>query len=149
MRIRSAKIEELSGLSDLCLRSKGLWGYDRAFLESCRDPLTIRQDDWQRDHVMVVELEGQIAGVLQFCVDGDEAEIEKLFVEPAFGGKGVGHALMYWTFEKAKALGVKRITIASDPFAMPFYQKYGAHQVGEIVSEVDPERFLPRLAIDL
>ena len=37
--IRRARPEEAGALSDLAIRSKGHWGYDVAFLASCRAEL--------------------------------------------------------------------------------------------------------------
>jgi hypothetical protein len=36
LTIRKATPEELPNLSELCLRSKAVWGYDQAFMEACR-----------------------------------------------------------------------------------------------------------------
>jgi hypothetical protein len=36
VRLRAPRLDELEALSDLCLRSKAVWGYDAAFLEACR-----------------------------------------------------------------------------------------------------------------
>jgi len=33
-------IDELPGLSDLCFRSKAVWGYDKEFMEACRGELS-------------------------------------------------------------------------------------------------------------
>jgi hypothetical protein len=37
LTIRAPRADELSRLSDLCFRSKAVWGYDAAFTEACRD----------------------------------------------------------------------------------------------------------------
>jgi hypothetical protein len=36
LTIRPPTIDELSGLSDLCFRSKAVWGYDDEFMEAYR-----------------------------------------------------------------------------------------------------------------
>src|SRR3546814_17343333 len=40
--LRLAKSSECGSLSALALRSKAYWGYDSAFLQACRDELTVR-----------------------------------------------------------------------------------------------------------
>jgi len=149
MIIRPAHPDELSALSDLCLRSKSLWDYDPEFLEGCRTPLTIHPADLTTDHVMVAEEGSLIFGVVQLGIKGDEAELEKLFIDPQAVGKGVGKMLLEWAMNKARTEGAKRMTLASDPFAEPFYRKYGAQQIGAVPSEVDPERSLPHMEITL
>ena len=55
-------------LSDLALAAKGFWGYDRAFIESCRAELTFSPDDVARRHFVVADLGGRVAGF--YSVDG-------------------------------------------------------------------------------
>jgi hypothetical protein len=56
-------------LSDLALAVKGSWGYDQAFIESCRDELTFGPDDIARRHFVAADLGGLVAGC--YSVDGD------------------------------------------------------------------------------
>ncbi len=149
MIIRPALIEELPALSDLCLRSKGMWDYDPDFLEGCRAPLTIHPVNLETDHVMVAEAETRILGVVQLSILGEEAELDKLFIDPEAAGMGVGGALLDWALDKARASGAKSLTLASDPFAQNFYEKYGARKIGTVPSEVDPDRTLPHMQIAL
>nr|WP_321445361.1 GNAT family N-acetyltransferase [uncultured Cohaesibacter sp.] len=149
MIIRPALIEELPALSDLCLRSKGMWDYDPDFLEGCRAPLTIHPANLETDHVMVAETEARILGVVQLSISGEEAELDKLFIDPDATGMGVGGALLDWARDKARACGAKRMSLASDPFAQNFYQKHGAQKIGTVRSEVDPDRTLPHMQITL
>ena len=147
--LRSARNDERSSLSALCLRSKGYWGYDAAFLEACRAELTIRPDD-PADLIRVAEVDGVVAGVAQLgsSADGDWY-VEKLFVDPPFIGRRVGARLMRWIVETAKARGAKRLVIEADPGAAPFYRRFGAADAGEAPSGSIPGRLLPRLVITL
>ena len=44
---------------------------------------------------------------------------------------------------------IATVEILSDPNAEGFYQKMGAHRIGEAVSDIDGEpRTLPRLTVD-
>ena len=40
LTIRAPTIDELPDLSDLCFRSKAVWGYDEEFMEACRGELS-------------------------------------------------------------------------------------------------------------
>ena len=62
--IRDAELEELESLSELCLRSKAVWGYDQTFLEACRDELTFHPEDLYSTHIAVADTDGGVAGVV-------------------------------------------------------------------------------------
>src|SRR5438046_10428226 len=95
VELRAARQEELGQLSELCLRSKAVWGYDQNFLDACRTELTICADELQRSHIRVAVHNG-IVGIVQFTVDGRSADLQKLFVEPTAIGRGVGRILLEW-----------------------------------------------------
>jgi hypothetical protein len=60
--LRRARPDEASMLSDLALAAKGFWGYDQAFIGSCRGELTFSPDDIARRHFVVADLGGLVAG---------------------------------------------------------------------------------------
>lgn len=149
MKIRPAELSELNQLSELCLRSKAMWGYDENFIAACRPFLSIYPDDLKKDCVMVAEQGGVTVGVVHLIVDAESAELEKLFVEPSQSGRGVGTRLLQWAKSHAVSLKVRKIHIISDPSAEAFYHSHGAVCVGSAPSEVDPDRPLPRMEITL
>lgn len=108
---------ECAVLSALCLRSKAVWGYDDAFLERCREELSIRSTDLLTGMLRVAEVDGEIAGVVQMTLDGGEVHLDKLFIDPAFLRHGVGRVLMEWATTKAREIGANQIIIDSDPDA--------------------------------
>ena len=147
--IRAPTIEELASLSELCLRSKATWGYDREFLEACRSELSFDQRDLQLTPIAVAELDGKVVGVAQVKVMGNEADLLKLFVEPSVLHRGVGRTLLSWATSVAREKGALRLTIDSDPGATPFYRRMGAYDLGQAPSGSIPGRMLPKLAINL
>lgn len=147
--IRQAQIGELASLGDLCLRSKAVWGYDQAFLDACRSELTFRPEELLSTCIAVAETECEIAGVVQIRVTDAEAELMKLFVEPARLRSGIGRLLMGWAVEQASSLGAVRLFVEADPDAAPFYRGLGACDVGTAASGSIPGRLLPKLALDL
>lgn len=136
-------------ISALCLRSKGHWGYDDAFLENCRTELMLTETHLSNDPVCVAELDGKLVGVVHLVQHGEECELEKLFVEPDCIGKKVGVELFNWAVAAARKLGSKTLTIDSEPYAAGFYQKMGASLVGERPSGSIPGRVLPQYALGL
>jgi len=149
IRLRNALQDELSSLSALCLRSKAHWGYDEAFITACRAELTLHPDELDTTSLRVAERDAAVAGLAQVKVVGPDAELLKLFIEPALLGSGIGRLLFEWATAKARDLGATRMTIDADPGAAPFYERMGAHHAGFAPSESIPGRMLPRMLMQL
>ncbi len=142
-------MEELASLSELCLRSKAVWGYDAEFLEACRDELSLGRRDLESTSIAVAERRGEVVGVAQVELRGKEADLLKLFVEPTALRCGLGKSLFAWAVSLARESGAIRLTIDSDPGAVPFYRRMGACDSGQAQSGSIPGRMLPRLTIGL
>jgi GNAT superfamily N-acetyltransferase len=149
LTIRQPTVDELSGLSDLCFRSKAIWGYDEEFMEACRGELSLEPRDLELTSIAVAEHGGKPAGVAQLKVVDDEADLLKLFVDPNALRSGTGKALLAWATDVARKLGATRLTIEADPDAAPFYRRMGAYDVGQAPSGSVPGRMLPKLAMNL
>ncbi|HLW92824.1 MAG TPA: GNAT family N-acetyltransferase [Roseiarcus sp.] len=147
--VRPASIDELPELSDLCFRSKAMWGYDEAFMNACRGELSFAPLDLELTHVGVAEESGKILGVVQIRVRADDAELLKLFVEPKRLREGTGRALFSWAIDISGKIGAHRIIIESDPDAVLFYRAMGARDAGEAPSGSISGRMLPRLLFDV
>ena len=149
MIIRSPNVDELPGLSDLCLRSKAVWGYDEEFMQACRGELSFSPQDLESTHVAVAEEDCKILGVVQVRIGADNADLLKLFVEPEVLRKGTGEALFSWATDISRRMGAHRLTIEADPDAVPFYRRMGARDAGTAPSGSIPGRMLPRLTFDV
>jgi len=147
--VREARPDELPSLSDLCLRSKAVWGYDDAFLAACRRELTLQADELDTTKVGVAEDSNGVAGLVQIKAVCKQADLLKLFVEPHMLRKGIGRQLFAWAVEQAGRMGARLVLIESDPEAAPFYRRMGARDVGVVASGSIPGRLLPRLAYEL
>src|SRR5262249_32219032 len=115
MRLRQPDAHELPQLSALCLRSKAVWGYDQAFLDACRAELTIRAEELETTALCVAEHDDALVGIAQITVDGENADLQKMFVEPGMIGLGVGRLLFDWVTRTARELGACRLMIEADP----------------------------------
>jgi GNAT superfamily N-acetyltransferase len=150
--IRAARVEEAAFLSDLALRSKAHWGYDDAFIEACRDELSLdasRLDD-ASFQCFVAEGRGATVGFYSLLRLADEdCELEALFVEPASIGTGVGRALIQHAIGQATVLGCSRLIIQGDPNASGFYVAAGGRQIGSRESGSIAGRYLPVFEIGL
>lgn len=141
---RAAEPGDGPTLSALAIRSKGVWGYSREFLEACRDELTFDAAYIRTHTVYVLESDGRIAGfyALERLGPGD-VELGGLFVDPEDTRKGYGSALMGHAKRQATILGATRILIHGDPHAEKFYIAMGARSAGEVPSASIPGRTLP------
>jgi GNAT superfamily N-acetyltransferase len=149
IKLRDARPNELPSLSELCLRAKAVWGYDDAFMTACRTELTLRPAELQSTHLQVAERETAVAGLAQVKVTDVDADLLKLFVEPALLRSGVGRLLFEWAIDTARALGAVQMIIEADPGAVPFYERMGARHAGFAPSQSISGRALPRLQMDL
>jgi GNAT superfamily N-acetyltransferase len=145
--VRAGRRGEAGAISALALRSKGHWGYDAAFLEACRDDLTIDPDWCDGVRLVVAEEDGVLLGYARIAGGPPVAELAGLFVDPPAIGRGVGSLLLRHALGIAAGLGIDTLEIDSDPYAEPFYLHAGAVRTGAAVSTVDPTRLLPRLEL--
>ena len=140
---------DLPALSALCLRSKGHWGYDAAFLAACRAELTLTEADLATTALLMAESGSTPAGLVQLSRGADPASLEKLFVDPPFIGSGLGRRLFEWAVAEARAQGAAALAIEADPGAAPFYAAMGARETGTVPSGSIPGRHLPLMRLDL
>ena len=115
IQLRDTRQDELPSLSALCLRSKAVWGYDEAFMIACRTELTLCPDELKSTHLHVAERGSIVVGLAQVKVADTDAELLKLFVEPALLRSGVGGLLFEWATARAQSLGAVRMIIEADP----------------------------------
>lgn len=145
--LRGALPGEAAILTELCLRSKAVWGYDAAFMAACRAELTITARDIPQIQVAVEG--GRIIGMAQLGQHGRIADIDKLFVDPDVLRSGAGGALFAWCVETAKAAGAVALTVVADPDAAGFYRRMGMTEDGREPSGSIPGRMLPKLHLAL
>lgn len=135
MTIRPARPDEAAGLSELAIRSKGHWGYSAAFLDACRDELTVRPEQCDDVHLFVAEYTGDdVVGFVRLDGEPPAAELADLFVDPAVIGSGVGRRLLEFAVEQARRLAITRLMIEADPNAESFHLRAGAVRIGDVPS---------------
>jgi GNAT superfamily N-acetyltransferase len=149
LALRPARPEEGPALTELCLRSKAVWGYDDAFMQACRKELTLTPAAIMASQVQVAELDGRLAGIAEVKSGGDTAQLQKLFVEPAMLRTGTGRKLLDWAKATARAAGARALVIEADPDAAEFYRRMGAVDDGLVPSGSIQGRFIPKLNLPL
>jgi GNAT superfamily N-acetyltransferase len=149
LHLRPARPDEAEFLTELCLRSKAVWGYDEAFMRACRAELTVSAADIATSSLRVAADGDTITGIVQVKVDGENAELAKLFIAPEAIRTGIGEKLFDWATSTARAGGARWLWIEADPDAAGFYRRMGAVDDGVAPSGSIPGRFLPRLKLGL
>jgi N-acetylglutamate synthase-like GNAT family acetyltransferase len=148
--IRRARPQEANGLSDLAFRAKASWGYDAAFIEACRDDLTITPAEISDQPIYVLAERQRLIGFYGLrAVDADDALLHSLFVEPDVIGQGCGKLLWLHAVDTARRLGFRSLALHSEPHAEGFYRAMGAMRVGEVPSTVASGRLLPLMRFSL
>jgi ribosomal protein S18 acetylase RimI-like enzyme len=148
-RIRPAEVADAAALSELALTAKAVWGYDPAFMAACRAELTVRPESILRDPTYLIEAGGRVLGFYQLRLDGAAADVSMIFVAPGTLRVRLGRALWTHLEDTARAAGVRRLEVDSDPHAEGFYLAMGMRRVGEAPSGSIPGRMLPHLAKEL
>jgi len=149
LTLRTPRPDEAAILTELCLRSKAVWGYAEGFMRACRNELTLASSAMQSSHLKVVKIDGGLVRMAEVTVKGDIAELDKLFVEPTRLRSGGGRALFDWAKNTARQAAATTLVIEADPNASGFYRRMGAIDDGIASSGSIPGRFVPRLKIVL
>jgi len=138
----------VSALTQIAHDAKRYWGYPENWIKHWHDELTISSDFVNTNDVYVLVSEDEVRGFYALVVRKDKAELEHLWVAPKYIGTGVGKELFLHAMQRAGAGNVSELQISSDPNAEGFYQKMGAHRIGEVRADMDDKpRTVPRLAV--
>ena len=148
--IRRATADEAALLTKIALDAKRHWGYPEHWIKHWEADLTITPDFILDNHVYVAaESGGEVRGFYALSVNGEQAELEHMWVTPECIGTGIGKELFLDAMERAAALEVRGVEISADPNAAGFYERMGAKQIGEVDAPIDGQpRKLPRLKIE-
>lgn len=148
IEIRRARPEEAAALTDLSLRSKRSNGYDEAFMEACREELTVTASRLAAGEFWVAEADG-LRGCVCLAADleAGSGEVEAFFVDPDWQRRGVGRLLWLKVLERARSKGLARLHLDADPAAVPFYEAMGFRVMGEAPSGSIEGRMLPRMEL--
>jgi GNAT superfamily N-acetyltransferase len=118
-------------------------------MTACRTELTLRPDELRSTSLQLAVRDSTVVGLTQVKVTDTDADLLKLFVEPALLRSGVGRLLFDWATTRARGLGAVRMMIEADPGAAPFYERMGARHAGFAPSQSILGRMLPCMQMDL
>lgn len=96
-------------------------------------------------------VDGEPAGCVALRpFDARRAEAKRLYVRPAFRGRGLGHALLRWVIEEARAAGLDELvgdTMPQMTAALEMYDRVGFERVGPYDSNPTPGAVYLRLRL--
>ena len=148
VRVREAQPEDAEVLTELVFASNRSWGYSDALIELWRDELTFTAQSFTDRTVLVAETDDVCVGVVAIAQKQAVAEIEDLWIHPAYLHKGLGRRLFDLGVERTRTAGAEKLVIISDLHAEGFHVRTGAHRTRTAPSQ--PEgRTLPILETDI
>lgn len=103
------------------------------------DLISLDEEMLANNEVLVAKVGDRIVGFATIVAhDGNDAELEGLFVEPSEWRKGVGSALVRAIEREAAAWGASRIHVQANEHAQAFYEAVGFNKIGEKRTELGP-----------
>ena len=148
--IRPAVDTEAATLTQIALDAKRHWGYPENWIKHWESDLTISPEFIEKNYVYVAEEDGEIRGFYALCRADNNAELEHMWVTPAYIGTGIGKELFLDAMNRAATMNVSAVELTADPNAAGFYSRMGATQIGATDSEIEGQpRQLPRMKVDL
>jgi len=150
MPIIRARAAQAAALTRIALAAKRHWGYPERWMQVWEPQLTMTPAYILANEVWALRLPKELAGFYSLSGVEDRAFLENLWVLPGYIRQGYGRQLFDHALRRCRELGYKAVQIESDPHAQGFYERMGAHQMGEHVSLLDGQaRILPVLELEL
>ncbi len=147
-RLRRCSAHDARVLTRIAHAAKASWGYGADLLALWDADLTIEPAFVERHEVWAAVSHDEIVGFSAVTGEGPVREIEHLWVDPGWMGRGVGRLLVEHLVTRTRAAGVEEVRVVSDPNAAGFYRRLGARDVGER-SSLPAGRRLPVLVFGL
>ncbi len=148
IKIRRARPDEAAILTDIAFAAKRHWQYPESYIELWRPELTFTAD-YIEAHAVYVALDGERpVGVYALVQEDGFQELDYLWVLPAYIGQGVGRRLVRHALAVARTNPLPRVLVASDPYAVGFYEKMGFRKIGHLSGQ-PPGRILPVMEVIL
>ncbi|MBV8527596.1 MAG: GNAT family N-acetyltransferase [Candidatus Dormibacteraeota bacterium] len=127
VEIRDAETSEVDVLEDVMRRASLVWEEYRDDLLAHPDVIDVPLRDIEDGNVRVATGLLRVLGFSSLVAGRREgaAELDGLFVDPAFMRRGIGRALVHDARVLARSRGCRRIEVTANPRAVEFYVKMG------------------------
>lgn len=157
--VRRAVVDDAVRLHEVSVRAirhSAAAHYDARQLDVWAGRRSVEGHRWmvENTHVVVAEADGRVAGfasvALQSVGELQAGEVDQLFVDPDFGGRGVARLLLTSVASTARAAGLRSLHTHASWRAVPAFERLGYHRV-EVetveLSEVPLTRVLMRASL--
>ena len=149
MKIEKAVRNDAKGLTELTIRSKSHWDYGEQQMEEWREELTITEKYIDDNQIYKLVIEDLLVGFYAYHPKNKtDIQLNYLFVEPEFIGKGYGEALMTDFLQRIENTEFKTVTLDADPNVEQFYSGFGFHVIGRQETAIK-DRFLPVMQLEI
>lgn len=140
VEIRTARTGEVEALEDVMRRASLEWQDYRDDLRAHPEVIDVPLHDIDAGNVRVAAGSVRVVGfhVLTAGRAGHAAELDGLFVDPAFWRRGIGRALVDDAVALARSRGCQRIEVTANPRAVEFYVKLGFIDDGVVGTQFGP-----------
>lgn len=146
--LRPASTSDAAALTVIAQTAKRHWGYPEPWLEAWAAVLTITPEYVQNNTLLVAERDGAPVAFVGLVDEGTHWQLDHLWVLPEHQGHGLGSQLFDAALEVVRAQRPGVLRIEAEPFALGFYKRCGARQVGTIPAPVlGTARELPLLEL--
>ncbi len=137
--IRLARPDDRQDLIELLWRASLAWDVVRQDLLDNPELIGVDPEMIARNQIFVAERAGRIVGFATIVPrenndgegEGNDAELEGIFVEPADWRRGIGMALLHQIEREAQAWGANRLHVVASPNVEGFYLAAGFTQTAE------------------
>jgi GNAT superfamily N-acetyltransferase len=137
--VRFARCDEQKSLEDLQRRASLVWEEYREALLAHPDAIELPMEQIEAGRVFVAERQDLVLGfgVVLRRPDGD-AELDGLFVAPAYWRQGIGRVLIFEAGRLARSEGAHALFVIANPKAREFYEACGFEMMGEAATRFGP-----------
>jgi GNAT superfamily N-acetyltransferase len=135
LSIRAGEAADLLDLRAVFRRASLSNAGDAAAMTAHPDVLIWPADALDAGRVRVATAEGVLVGFASARRVDDTFELDDLFVDPDWMGRGIGRRLVLDAAGLARAVGVDRIDVDANPHALDFYRRVGFERDGEVKTQ--------------
>jgi GNAT superfamily N-acetyltransferase len=136
--IRTADESDTATLQALFRRSSLSNEGDRDTLLANPDALVFADIAVREGRTRVATVGAEIVGFVTLVMAETVAELDDLFVEPEWMGRGIGRLLVADAVAMARAQGYPRLEVIANPHALAFYNKVGFAIDGDVETRFGP-----------
>jgi GNAT superfamily N-acetyltransferase len=144
--LRPATVADAPALTAIAHAAKRHWGYPEEWIRRWADGLTLTPAYIGQNLVFIAREGETIRGFHALVLQGNDAQLDHLWVLPDAMGQGIGRALFEHAENCARQNGATRLWVESDPHAESFYRHLGMTVFDQTPAPMDGQpRFLPLL----